>query len=128
MASAEIHLGLDEAGPVRLRGRIAGRLRVCAQEPLRCERIAVRLGYASSGRCKDDTRIVDQVEWEPAELAAGSEFAQEFSFTLPDQPMSFVGSLYRIDWFVEAQVKLPWQRDLEQRCSFRVLPARAQPW
>ncbi len=127
MTPPEITVELSTSDPVRLREEIAGRVRVRVRESVKSRGVDLGIGYRVSGDCYPWATLVQEVKGEPLEFRPETEFARDFKFRLPDQPITFGGKYFRLTWFVRVLVHLPFLSDMVEEREFVVLPARFQP-
>lgn len=129
---SKVDLRFEVPGQARLGEDFVGRVRVSAREAVRVQGIDVRVACVVGGSTPVGDKTCDVqgfVAWEDKgeaiELQAGQEMERNFRARLTDGPISYQGKYFRVDWSVHACARLPWQRDVEQKLTLRVLPAKA---
>ena len=95
-----ITIHLDSGAALEPGSEVRGRVdwQAAVERP---ETVMISLLWYTEGKGTEDVEIVDQIEIEDPP-AAGS---REFSFTLPDFPWSFSGTLVSVLWRVEASIE-----------------------
>lgn len=94
----ELDVRLDQTN-CRPGGTLTGRVVLDGLEPPP-RRIAVSLLWHTSGKGEQDVQVVARQELDDPQ-ASGS---WRFAFQLPDQPLSFSGTLITLEWLVEVLV------------------------
>jgi hypothetical protein len=128
MASAEVSLELLGSSELRSGKEVAARVRVRALEPLKCEGVDLGVGCRAVGdNCDGFEKLVHENKGEAVELFPGGEYERTIQVRLPGGPISYRGHYFNIEWFVRAEVRLPWRFDLREEREFVLLPRLAQP-
>ena len=118
MAKPTLHIELDP-GPWAERdllnhrvvgGTVSGRLRMTADEMIKCRKLTVAIGWHTEGTGDTDSETVFETTVHEGEIYPGD---QEFPFScdLPDGPISYAGHLINVIWSVSARLDLAWKRD-----------------
>lgn len=110
--SVELALGADR---VYVGETIEGMLLIETPEPLLLKRVAIRLTAKESSKAHGHT---DSHAYKGSQITLAApgtvddRYAERFSLVVqPDGPVSANGKLFAIEWFVEAELDVPWAKD-----------------
>lgn len=110
-----VDITIPEAGRFLLPGMsVGGSVAWRSDRPV--DRLAVRLIHYTEGKGTRDVEVVAEEEW----VSPGDAGERAFSFSLPDSPYSFSGSLISLIWAVEA---VAWPGEATARVPFEMSPS-----
>ncbi len=107
---------------------ITGTAEIMADRDLNARSVAAILYWKTEGRGdKDEEEAANQVLHQGT-LPAGRPMPFNISFTVPQAPWSYSGTLLHIHWFVEIRIDIAFGKDIAEAQRIIVAPAaRIQP-
>lgn len=107
-----IHIEYDRADLTYYSGeKVSGKVHVNVEKRTKCNSILVRLMWYAHGIGNESVnKIIEINVHDGADLEAG-RYTFPFEFQLPAGPCTYRGYHTNVDWYVEAQVDIPWARD-----------------
>lgn len=123
MADCTLALIIDQEGPHVAGQKLSGRLEVRAHGEVRFDHSRVTLKYRTSGRGSVDEGGELPSMGEGMIASAGETLEIPFDFVVPSEPVTLHGELITLQWFVHAELAIPWAFDPNVEEEIVVVPA-----
>ena len=106
--------------------KLVGHLDVLVDANCRCDGLEITLGWQTHGKGNRDKGPPLTERLGPFEWQAGQRHRYDFSFDMPDGPVSYHGHLINVDWYLRARADIPWALDPKTEAEVLLEPAEAE--
>ena len=121
-----IDVRAEPPGPIEAGADVWVWVKAEASEATTCRAIQCQVSWSTRGRGTPDTACVFEGRADGGPSQPGSPLTAEFHFAVPAAgPITYSGTLIRIDWQVRVWLDLAWTQDPEASTELVVVPRRS---
>ena len=126
MSKCNLRIEFDRIDRIYQSGEtINGVVHVSVNKPVNCDDLTIERIWKTHGRGNESSGGSEQISlfkgtWLP------DKHQYPFSITIPETPITYRGHLINIDWYLEAQVDIPWAIDPKVKTEFIVTRKNAE--
>jgi hypothetical protein len=130
MAQADFEFQLFDGEPAgesviyRPGDTLQGRVLIFTDNDIKCKHLYLRLLWHTEGRGTRYEEIIEETDVFQGTLKSGFPSTYDFSFTLPNDPWSYEGHYVSVVWRVQADLDIPWGKDIKGSKAFILQPNR----
>lgn len=112
MSKCDLAVSIDQACSTTVAGdTVTGQVHLRVNQDCTCRKMTITLLWGTHGKGNRAKGAVAQITPMAGELKAGKTHQFPFEFVMPGHPLTYRGQLLNVDWYVQAQVDLPWASD-----------------
>ncbi|OVE74319.1 hypothetical protein BVX93_00210 [bacterium B13(2017)] len=114
---ATIDISLDDKDKIFKSGDVvSGKVTISAIQEIKCNKIIVELIWKTHGRGNRDSEVVDRIRDRESKitLTNHSTHTIDFSFNIPNSPLTYHGHYLNIDYYIRVTLDIPWAIDPEE--------------
>lgn len=124
MSKCELSFELDRQPATYRPGQeVRGRVLVRVDATCRCEALEISLGWRTHGKGNRDQGTPRTERLGPFDWGAGEQHQHDFTFKLPNGPVSYHGQYVNVDWYLKASADIPWAIDPNVETELLLEPA-----
>lgn len=122
MPTCNIRIERSEQGPVKTGGMLRGNIIVQVSESVKADAVVLELGWYTHGLGSSADEAVLRHTFRGELLNSGRELTIPFAVQIPEgSPITYQGTLIKLDWRLQARVDLPWKLDQRAEEGFVVV-------
>lgn len=102
---------------------ISGNVTVFPDTTVNCKHVYIWLAWHTEGRGTRYAEKIEELDVFQGELQAGMPQHFEFDFRVPAEPWSYDGRYVSVVWEIQAQIDVPWAKDVKASLPFVLRPS-----
>jgi hypothetical protein len=123
VAACDLRIVLDKADRLFTSDdKISGSVEVRVNSDCAPKRFTMTWEWRTHGKGNPTKGRVREIEFPSRAWKRGEQFSHRFSLSAPRRPFTYHGEYLNVDWYLSAQVDLPWASDPKTEEEALVVP------